>query len=217
MLVALATTGNAAAQERPPAAERSPAENKIACDAGNADACEELGRAYRDGDGVSPDAGLSATYYQRACDAGRAAACAEQARVMRDSGVKKLEAGAGLPELRACLLGRKASCRAVERDRPDLSSRAIAARATRACKGNDAAACLMLGHLLRHGIGAARDHRRAATQFRRACDIGLALGCLALARAYEDGRGVPKDAARAKVLIRHSCKLNPASCTRPRQ
>lgn len=199
------------------AQERSPAESKIACDGGNAAACEEIARAYRDGEGVTPDAGRAASYFQRACDAGRADACAEQAGVMRRARDRKIADAADLPELRACLLGRRLSCRALPRQGGDLSADRVAARLARACKGNDAAACVMLGHFHRRGIGVARDHRRAAARFRRACDLNLGWGCLALARAYQDGRGVKADKVRANALLRQACAVSPVMCPRRRQ
>jgi TPR repeat protein len=212
VLAAALVATAASAQERPPATDRAPAENKLACDAGDLAACQELGRAYAEGDGVAADARRAATYYGRACDGGQADACAEQAAVMRRSGDRALAADAALPQLRACFLGRGASCRALGRGTRELSARKVAGRARRACAGGDAAACAILGHLTRHGIGISRDHRQAAESFRRACDLGLPWGCLALARAYEEGRGVRADATRAQGLLRQACALDRTFC-----
>jgi len=209
--ILVAMTSSAAAQER------SAAESKIACDGGNAAACEEIARAYRDGEGVAPDGAKAASYFLRACDAGRADACAEQAGVMRRSRESKVVAAADLPELRACLLGRRLSCRALPRAGGDLSADRVAARLRRACDGNDAAACVMLGHFQRRGIGVARDHRRAAALYRRACDLNQGWGCLALGRAYEEGRGVKADKVRAEALFRQACAVTPLLCPRRRR
>jgi TPR repeat protein len=209
-MVALAAAAARAEQPGP----RAPAENKIACEGGDLDACEALARAYRDGDGVARDPARSASYYLRACEAGRAPACTAQAAVLRRSGDKRLLPAARLADLRACVLRRADSCRILLAEFPelDLGPRQVARRTTRACKAGDAAACLMLGHLTSNGLGVERDVREAARLYRRGCDLNVGWACIALARAYESGRGVKKDKVRAAALFRQGCAVDAAVC-----
>jgi uncharacterized protein len=197
---------------------RSPAESRLACDHGEAAACEEIARAYRDGTGVRRDRARAITYYQRACGAGRAEACAEQAETMRQAGTPKLARMADFVELRACALGLAQSCARNRKAHPPatLSARMVAARASRACEEDDPAACLMLGHLVLHGHGVAASTRRAVELYRRACDFNLGWACVALARAYETGQGVKRDLVRSRALWRQACALDRAVCPRRR-
>jgi hypothetical protein len=209
-LLIVAVTLPAAAQPE----ARAPSENRIACDAGDMAACEAIGRAYRDGDGVRQNAARAASYLRRACDSGRAAACADQAAVMRDSGIDELVANSGLPDLKACILGLAASCRRLARTaRPrSLLPRQVVERAAPACEAGDAFVCAMLGYLSANGLGGARNPRRAAAIYRRACDLNLGWGCFGLASAYLLGLGVKRDPVRAQALDREGCVKDPSVC-----
>lgn len=197
-----------------PTDDRAPAENVLACEGGDMGACEQAGRAYRDGEGVTQNAYRAAEYLERACQTGRAEACADQAAVMRSSGDRKLRALSHVAELRACSFGRRASCRAVlaERDLPPPTARTVAARMAKTCEAGDGAACVALGHLTQEGLGTARDARDAVAHFRRACDLNDAFGCLMLGRAFELGRGVKRDRPRAAQLLRRACGLDAFAC-----
>lgn len=85
---------------------------------------------------------------------------------------------------------------------------------SRACDGDVAAACPMLGDLLILGVRAMepgwsfeRGWTEALELFERACDLDDGYGCRRAATLYGGGLGVPRQPERAAELRRKACAL----------
>lgn len=93
----------------------------------------------------------------------------------------------------------------------------------RACDGDVAAACPMLGDLLALGVRAMepgwsfeRGWSEALVLYERACDLDDGYGCSRAATIYGGGLGVPRQPERASRLRRKACGLGEnEACPRP--
>jgi uncharacterized protein len=193
----------------------------MACEEGEPVACKNLGIAYRLGKGVRQSASRAARFFLKACDMGHGSGCAALALLFRrGEGVVESDEASLFLELKGCLSGHASSCRAIDPapahgapPRP----RDLAARARHRCTAGDEDACVVLGHLIRHGRqgrGAPRGAVRAAELYRRACDMNRAFGCLALGEMFARGEGLPVDARRAAHLRARACELDALACGR---
>ncbi len=148
---------------------------RIACDGGNAEACNRLGVLHFEGRGVPRDPARGLELYRKACDGGEAWGCF-------NVGKKYLggEVVARDPAMGASLL-------------------------QKACDGGIAESCNRLGLLCDEGKAVPKDEARAVALYARACDVGLASACTNLAISYQNGTGVAKDVPRAMQLFRKAC------------
>jgi len=117
------------------------------CEAGSADACNDLGVVFLRGDALPRDAARAFRELERACSGGSAEGCNNLGALH--------EQGTGT--------------------RVDLS--AAARLYDRACDTGAALGCSNLGALYAKGKGVARDEADARRLFTRACETGSAVGC----------------------------------------
>jgi len=161
-------------------AEAIPMLNR-ACASGNWEACEGLGRIYREGLGVPKDPARAADLLGKACDAGHGSAC--------DTLGISYQTGQGVPQ--------------------DYSK--AASLYSKACDAGVAKGCNKLGLMYANGKGVAKDESRAAALYRKACDAGEAMSCSNLGNIYASGRGVPRNDTLAVLLYRKACDAGDAA------
>jgi TPR repeat protein len=202
-----------------------------ACEAGDADACNNAGAFYNPGNygsipGLPKDGKRALAYFDRACAKGSFEACDNQALMLDwdDSDKNNVVAATRLYE-RACEAGVVDACgglalhlvtgRGVERD--EKRGLALLQRAcddtsdyARDSNGTPKRAffCWRLGGVWHRGFtgGAGVDLARADALYERACDLGQAEACWAAGNAYADGHGVKVDKERARTFYTKACK-----------
>ena len=124
----------------------------VACDEGAAEACTDLSRLYRRGEGVSKDDAQAAQLARRGCDGGDARGCTDLGfRYLRGQGVE----------------------RDVER---------AVALIRRGCDGGNAEGCSEFGTLYEGGEGIEQDLARAKELYKQGCEGGNTFGCDQLTR-----------------------------------
>ena len=150
-----------------------------ACDAGNAEACGDLGQVYDSGWGIPQDHNRSAALFLKACNAGNVDSC--------------LSLGVSY-----------GNGNGVEQD----YSRARELFSLSCDKGNSLG-CAYLGDIYQHGYSVTQDYQRAVMLYTKSCESGLeyGYGCAALGVMYQNGYGVRKDSEKAKQLYGKSCLL----------
>ena len=181
------------------------------CDGGDARGCSNLGRIYRDGNGVSKDDARALTLFQKGCDGGVMKSCSDLG-VLYDlgTGVTQDYTRARTLYESACDEGVSEACinlgvlyhlgNGVTRD----YGRARALYQD-ACEENYAAACSYLGVLYHNGTGAAQNFRRARVFYQQGCDDGHALGCTRLGELVYAGLGGAEDRLSGIALVREGC------------
>jgi ankyrin repeat protein len=123
------------------------AQREYNCAAGDDLDCQELGKAYEEGDGVEKDLGKALAYFTRSCEAKSAWSCS--------------------------MVGSfHASGRGVAEDLAEASR-----WFERACDGGHGWSCNRLGEMVRDGEGVAKDPKRALSLFEMACQAQDAKGC----------------------------------------
>ncbi len=150
--------------------------NELACRAGDARGCTQVGRIYASGWGVLTDPERGARLYERGCAGGDDLGCANLGLAYEmGTGVKRdLEKAVALYE--------------------------------EGCRRHAASACHHLGICHETGVGVpAVDMPRALELFRMACDGDHAPSCGELGALYEEGAKVPADAATALAFYKHGC------------
>jgi len=150
-----------------------------ACDAGNAEACNDLGEIYDTGYGVVQDHTRAAALFLKACNAGNVNSCLS---------------------LGVCY----GNGNGVEQD----YSRAREFFSLSCDKGNSLG-CAYLGDIYQNGRGVAQDYQRAVMLYTKSCESGLeyGYGCAALGVMYQNGYGVRKDSEKSKQLYGKACRL----------
>ena len=117
------------------------------CQAGNLDACNDLGVAYQRGYGTEADSGIALDIFAQACHGGHAEACSNQGALLE---------------------------RAWQQD-GDITP--VVDAYSRACSRGAGLGCSNLGALYAVGKGVALHHASASWYFERACALGSAIGC----------------------------------------
>jgi len=179
---------------------------RFACESGAPAGCRGLGRLYRDGKGVEVDVVRARELLEQACAEGDALSCVDAAELTLVVSADTSQAtellsqacnrGAGGACLRVLRAERAAAPVSVERERSLLE---------RACAGDDAEGCSLLGDAFLEGLIAPQSSANAASSYRRACDAGLSAACLRLAVMTEEGNGVIRDAGAAVALYARAC------------
>src|SRR6266571_2793610 len=131
---------------------------KQACDAGDIDACPNLGWLYEKGRGVPTDEAQAASLYKEGCDGGSAYGCGCLGVLHRD--------GHGVPK--------------------DLPQSVVLLK--QGCDWGNARSCTNLGSLYKNGQGVPRDLVQARALYRKGCDQADDLGCTSLKNAGEDAQ-----------------------------
>lgn len=123
----------------------------VACSNNVASACNEAGRSYELGIGVTRSGVAANTFYRKACDLGEINGCYNAAYLLETGGAGRRDVGCALALYRL------------------------------ACEqGNHGQSCLNIGLIYKSGIDVPRDEDRAREAFKRACDAGHAGGCMQL-------------------------------------
>jgi len=152
------------------------------CDAGEEQACWQLGEMYAKGEGVTSDRQRAAALIQKSCDKGMVDACMELGTLyMRGFGVPQ-DPARGLEIYK------------------------------RYCNGLQVNGCIALGWTYFTGDGVEKDMNQAFSYFQRACDGGEQIGCAGMAEMYLEGRGVKTDYDLALKLYQQGCDANCGSC-----
>jgi TPR repeat protein len=180
---------------------------QAAAEAGDAEACNELGVCYRFGEGVPLDLAKAATLLSRAAEQGHVLATFNLGTLyLRGMGVEQdadrarelFQAAAEAGEARALnSLGNLC-----EDGNGMLQDDTEAARYYQlAAAQGHARAMVNLGALHEQGRGVAKDPQRALEFYQAAADLGSADGQNNLGVLYLGGIGVPRDQAKARLLF----------------
>ncbi|MGI9508333.1 MAG: tetratricopeptide repeat protein [Geminicoccaceae bacterium] len=155
------------------------------CDAGNAEACLELGAAYASGIGRAQDQRKAFSLFKRACSAGVPHACGALGEAYANgSGVVKDETKAVTFLRQACDANDIDACfnlAVIYDEGPSIGD--AASLYQRACEERLAEACYALG--MRYGgddlfalfANSPSSYEIARSYFQQACDAGLDKGC----------------------------------------
>jgi TPR repeat protein/CHAT domain-containing protein len=150
---------------------------EIACENGNADACNQAGLRYSNGQDVREDEFRATELYLRACDLGHAWGCYN------------------------------AGCQYWAGDGAEADDPTALPLFEAACEQDIGDACDLAGLLLVQGEGVELDHARGVELYLRACDLDSATGCGNAALNFKEGTGVAQDLARALELYEKACDL----------
>jgi TPR repeat protein len=183
------------------------------CIQGATPACMELADRTLAADPSAPEA---TQLFAQACHRGESLACARYAEHL-----VAVDAAAALIAdyyERACEGGNGASClRALETQRaggpvhPERERKLL----ERACAGDDAHGCALLGDAFLEGLIAPQSSLLAAKHYRRACEEGDGKACLQLGALTEQGDGVQRDVRAAYDLYVRACGAGlPSACER---
>ncbi len=191
------------------------------CNAGNARACAEYGRALASGrGGLRVDAVRAGEIVRSACEAGAMRGCVYLGQAYQvGRGVSRDIGSAVQLYQRACEGGDMVGCvdlAAVFQG--GLNGPADRGRAAelfrRACDGGEPTGCGPLGRMMMVGEGVALDVQGGIELLQRACDGGDRVGCGTLGNAYLLGRNVTADSDRAVSLLQRACDVgDTASCS----
>jgi len=149
------------------------------CKWGDATDCLELGDRYCAGAGVKTDPSKAVPLYEQACEKELFEACVRLGSLLVEGKQVRRDESRGLGLCaKACDGGYPAGCGALGSfylERGD--HRQAASNLTKACEGGDAVGCANLALIHEHGLGVAKNARRAAELRREACEGGLTSSC----------------------------------------
>ena len=186
---------------------RAQATANRACDAGDGDACADLGAGFDAGDFDDPGATRATTAFRRGCELGSALACEHLGvRLLAGPGVEQ-DVARGLATLqRACDGGATHACHLLASRRcEERTSACSEARAVleRGCAEGSGGACFWLSTIVTRQASGPADRTRADELARRACRLGVLLACEAVASGdLETARTEDERAAAVSVLAR---------------
>jgi TPR repeat protein len=181
----------------------APAE-RLSCWLGDAGDCAALGLVLTGEGAIDP--------LRVGCDGGVPEACAALAETYQRLGAPELALSA-LQD--GCALQDHAACHRAGLAIASADPAAGAGLLGRACRGDQAEACVALAGLYLDGI--TPDPEIAVRAWQAACDADdlayRGAACAALGRAYEQGEGVAADPALASVAYERACQAGEgASC-----
>lgn len=170
-----------------------------ACDAGIADACDSLARAYNFGRGVSRDLLRTLAFDERACALKKAQNCLTAGGVFFNGiNVAKDEARAFTLFEKACDLGAATACKNVAlfhyegKNGLSKSASTTLIYLTKACELGDRTACPKAGEMTYNGNEVSQDLPLARKMFAVACASATgAEYCQIVGQMHERGRGGP--------------------------
>lgn len=123
----------------------------VACSSGASDACNEAGRAYEMGLGVTKSGVAANTYYRKACDLGDPAGCYNAGYLLENGLAGRRDVGCALALYRS------------------------------ACDAGHTQSCSSAAQIYRFGAPEVpADNALAAEYFRKACDAGSTKACAQL-------------------------------------
>jgi len=184
---------------------------RTACDAGDHDACNQLGVWLENNGGAAVE---SYALYERACARDVVIACSNQGSYLSRGLAVPIDTRRAAQLFgKACDAGISGACArlgdaheagaGVPKDLPKAQALFV-----RACALGDGDACSDRGYYLettRHDI------EEAVKSYDRACRLASARGCHNLGVTFEEGRGVVASSGRAAELFREACRLGKKS------
>jgi len=184
-----------------------------ACSLGHMQACDRVGVAYANGQGVDMDKLKAMKLWDQACTGGVNHACAAMGinLVLGIHGVTKDVARGESLLMLACNANHAAACK----DLGGLHLSGVLPNSEpakgvlllgNACNLSYGEGCNELGVVYMQGVGVDADAARGASLLDRACKLGSMTGCFNLAVAYQHGDGVAIDAARSTKLLEQACR-----------
>lgn len=180
---------------------------KLACEAGEMNACDWLAGMLLDGIGGPTDPAGAARLYDRACEKEVASSCVHLAWMGRNDGGSEplawLERGCELDPIACVVLGEVHELGLVEGSAVKHAADAY----QRGCAADDVGACERLAALYYHGRGVERDDAVAARLFSVACDGGRAEACAELGFMHERGLGVTNSPTWSVHYWARACEL----------
>jgi TPR repeat protein len=203
------------------------------CEARDMEACQQIGLAYRDGNGVTRDPAAALKQLSESCRFEGAVGCRDACDLGDGAGCKraadKVDAADSVPPNpgeasalyeraallleRECARGIQESCNALrglfESARPlSFKDLALALRFyRRLCEARAGEACHMTARMYDRGEGTPVDRRQAAALYDLACDFGQIESCDRGAEMFRLGQGVPASPARAADFAQRAAEL----------
>lgn len=84
----------------------------------------------------------------------------------------------------------------------------------KACKLNNAKACLEIGHMYQKGIFVKEDIAKAIEYYKKSAKNGSAYGYFNIANIFHRGKNVKKDLYKAEKYYNLSCSMNKRTCNK---
>jgi uncharacterized protein len=184
---------------------------RLACNAGSARACADLGALQRASLEGAGDSTSRVALWQKACDLGNVG-CGELASAyLAGDGVQRDPAKAVDILEKACNADVAVACwnLAALNDRGEAISQnrpRAALLAAKACVLGEVEGCSAAPQLIEAGVGVAAEAVALTAALARACEGGEAQGCYELGLAHGLGLGVTKDLVKASRLHETACK-----------
>lgn len=176
------------------------------CDAGERDACRDLGAARWTGQGVEASVDEAVRLHEDVCARGDVVVCAALGdRFMDGDGVARDVDRAVAFYRTACDGNYGAACERSHEVYVGAAAPTVVT-AAQACDRDDIDGCVTLATALAAGEGVDADAARAATLFTTACESGRPAACLSLAELRQSGAGVARDAYEAASLFATACE-----------
>ena len=184
----------------PEGADRDVVRDARACEAGDAQACNNVAESLESGRDATPDPTAALALYRRACDGEAWLACVNAARMLSAEASTASYDEARALSARACDAGFPVACASLGRLWAGDDAAAAAAAFRQACDGLVFDACAELGLRHQRGTGVDVDPERALSLLVRACGGGSMRGCALQADVL-----VETDPPLALVLYRQAC------------
>ncbi|WP_394834995.1 sel1 repeat family protein [Pendulispora rubella] len=173
----------------------------LACERESADACQELGARYWEGNGVAKDSAKAVGFFRAACEFGMGITCIKLGERYADGSDGFVQDDVTAMDLYtlACEKGVAAACKIrrkvwpedvprAEQQRRDIARAAqAAAKQKDACERRDMTACGTLGEQMILGDLIPMDKSGGERLLQRSCDGGNTLACAALGRFLNTG------------------------------
>lgn len=208
--------------------------NQKACNLGSANGCNELGIAYKNGDGIKKDENLGFSYRRKACDLaqpnneikfGKVAYACMKIGTMYYNGenVAKNKQLALKYFLKGCEVSPHSTCNDYTKRLYDGYNGELVKvsqdyqfafeLAKKGCELRNGDSCNFLAILYQEGKGTAKDLKKAFWTFHKLCHqkeffgtIGIQeIGCFNLGLAYAQGKGVEQSYKLAFQSFKKSC------------
>lgn len=184
------------------------------CNAGNAEACDDLGALYVNGREVKQDWTKSFNFFLKGCNLNYMESCLEVGYIYYDGKAPKKDfAKAKEYFLKACNGKAYFACHKLGDmyyEGQGVKKDYAKAREyyTKACDGDVYQACANLSYYIYvKAKDVKKDYVKASEYARKACEGNDAIGCFHLAALYEKGEGIKQSKFKANLLYYKSCNL----------